>query len=127
MNILTNILHGKSWAYSFCYAFPIAKSPKNHYFCSFELDPCLFRILILHGKWENEKSKNTFLCQIQLLRGKCFWKCKKFVSLAELKFLMEKIWFSQIRISSKKNIWNSVLTIFFIGFGWNLNLMLTLM
>ena len=40
---------------------------------------------------------------------------------------MEEIFFSRVRFFSKRNVQNSVKTILFIGFWWNLNLTLILM
>ena len=49
-------------------------------------DPCPLRILILHGKCENEKSKNIGTWQIQLPRCPCFSKCKNVCIFLDLKF-----------------------------------------
>ena len=71
-------------------------------------DPCPLKILILHGKCENEKSKNMGTWQIRLPRCPCFSKCKNICFFPDLKFSMGAMFFSKISKFNKTNIKNFI-------------------
>ena len=73
-------------------------------------DPCPLRILILHGKCENEKSKNMGTWQIRLPRCPCFSKCKFFCFFPDLKFSMGAMFFSKVSKFNKTNNKNFIKT-----------------